>query len=151
MRVFGYGSLARRRDVVLDGWERWWGVAMDNRLALPGYKRYRDAAGSVPPLHVAFADLRPAPGASVRGDLLEVSVDDLAALDRRERNYLRVPLPALGEDVWAYIGSPEARARAATAREAGTLVLQRAYLELCGGGPDPAELPVLDLERVDLP
>jgi hypothetical protein len=59
--VFGYGSLvaplgldlarARRREgfvADLPGFRRVWGVAMDNRRDLPGYKCYVDADGRHP-------------------------------------------------------------------------------------------------------
>jgi hypothetical protein len=61
--VFGYGSLAAwagRGEALaeLAGARRVWGVAMDNRVEIPGYKVYVDPAdGSRPPVHVAFLDL----------------------------------------------------------------------------------------------
>src|SRR6185369_15893739 len=103
--VFGYGSLTALADrpdgppgrdphprgYVTDllGRRRRWGVAADNRTALPGYKRYRAADGSHPPVAVAFLDLAPGEGA-VNGVCLPVEPSVLAALDRRERNYARV-------------------------------------------------------------
>src|SRR6478735_213255 len=103
--VFGYGSLAGglatrpnpkhatgRFVAELAGLQRWWGVAMDNRISVPGYKTYRDTAGEAPAVHVAFLDLRPAlAGApAVNGVCLAVTGAELVALDRRERNYDRV-------------------------------------------------------------
>ena len=43
--VFGYGSLAEPRagrPLRLAGWRRVWGVAMDNRVTIPGYKYFLD-------------------------------------------------------------------------------------------------------------
>ena len=158
--VFGYGSLAEPgagRPLRLAGWRRVWGVAMDNRVTIPGYKYFLDGAGGRPAVCVAFLDVVPDPAAGVDGVVLEVG--DLDALDARERNYARVDVSAaldhdLGGPVWAYTGLEEARKRFA----AGPTVVQRAYLESVragfaahglGFGPEPA-LPVLDLERVDV-
>jgi cation transport regulator ChaC len=182
--VFGYGSLmtegrvAPTRSFHPDGFvtdlhdvRRCWGVAMNNRVDLPGYKYYLDARGDRPDVHVAFLDLRPAPGQSVNGVCLPVTVDELAILDRRERNYVRRDLTALcplaQEDirVWAYVGSPAGRRRLTTARAAGRAVIDRTYLEGVREafkrlGPaeyahyapslDPDGLPVLPLNRHDL-
>ena len=100
--VFGYGSLAelpagaRTRTpgaggfiADLDGYERGWGVAMDNRVDLPGYKRYRGRDGGRPAVHVCFLDIAPRAGAAVNGVCLPVDEAALAALDDRERNYER--------------------------------------------------------------
>ena len=158
--VFGYGSLAGPgggRPLRLAGWRRVWGVAMDNRVTIPGYKYFLDGAGGRPAVCVAFLDVVPDPAAGVDGVVCEVG--DLDALDARERNYARVDVSAaleghLGEPVWAYTGLEAARARFA----AGPTVVQRAYLESVragfaahglGFGPEPT-LPVLDLERVDV-
>lgn len=149
--VFGYGSLAEPgagRPLRLAGWRRVWGVAMDNRVTIPGYKYFLDGAGGRPAVCVAFLDVVPDPAAGVDGVVFEVA--DLDALDVRERNYRRVQVDGL----WLYTGLEEARERFA----AGPTVVQRAYLESVragfaahglGFGPEPA-LPVLDLERVDV-
>jgi cation transport regulator ChaC len=149
--VFGYGSLAEPgagRPLRLAGWRRVWGVAMDNRVTIPGYKYFLDGAGGRPAVCVAFLDVVPDPAAGVDGVVFEVA--DLDALDGRERNYRRVQVDGL----WLYTGLEEARERFA----AGPTVVQRAYLESVragfaahglGFGPEPA-LPVLDLERVDV-
>ena len=149
--VFGYGSLAEPgagRPLRLAGWRRVWGVAMDNRVTIPGYKYFLDRAGARPTVCVAFLDLVPDPAACVDGVVLEVA--ELGGLDARERNYRRVQVDGL----WLYTGLEEARERFA----AGPTVVQRAYLESVragfaahglGFGPEPA-LPVLDLERVDV-
>ncbi len=179
--VFGYASLSAllaapptrapsRHGYVTDlrGARRGWGVAADNALAVPGYKRYRAADGSYPPVRVAFLDLLDGEG-TVNGVCLPADAATLAALDRRERNYARVEVTQrlaapLGR-TWAYVGSPEARARLAEGRRAGTAVVTREYLGLVlagfaalgaeelarfHAGSDLDGLPVRDLERVDL-
>jgi hypothetical protein len=147
--VFGYGSLAQPgagRPLRLAGWRRVWGVAMDNRVTIPGYKYYLDEAGGRPAVRVAFLDVVPDPAACVDGVVVEVA--DLHWLDARERNYRRVEAAGL----WLYTGLEEARERFA----AGPTVVARAYLEgvraALGAafGPEP-ELPVIDLKRVDVP
>jgi hypothetical protein len=147
--VFGYGSLARPgagRPLRLAGWRRAWGVAMDNRMTIPGYKYYLDGTGGRPDVRVAFLDVVPDPAACVDGVVFEVA--DLDALDARERNYRRVAVDGL----WLYTGLEEARERFA----AGPTVVARAYLEdvraALGAafGPEP-ELPVMDLTRVEVP
>lgn len=174
--VFGYGSLAHSARgaglATLHGHRRRWGVAMDNRAAIPGYKRYADADGSHPPVHVAFLDLTPGDGA-VNGLCRRVSPAELAALDARERNYERVDvtariegMPAPPGRVWAYLGSPAGRARLAAGRRAGRAVVSRDYLDLVLRGfallgaaelarfhacSDLRDLPVAELHRVDLP
>lgn len=142
MLVFGYGSLVvpGAETFTLPGWRRTWGVAMDNRVEIPGYKVYEDPeTGERPAVFVAFLDLVPDPEASVEGTLLEVA--DVAPLDRRERNYRRVEvLPGIA----AYVGRPEARARF----EQGA-VITREYLARVPWEGEPP-LPVVDLRRRDL-
>lgn len=172
--VFGYGSLARLgepRQAQLNGYRRVWGVAMDNRVTLPGYKYYvtsDDAAR--PAVSVAFLDLLEDPSASVNGVLIPVRRSDLALLDSRERNYERREITAgladaVDRPVWAYTGSADGRRRFERARAAGHAVLSREYCEavidaFAALGPDAlAQLqaslgdppcPVVDLTRVDL-
>jgi hypothetical protein len=175
--VFGYGSLAR--DLLaevtvtrLDGYRRAFGVAADNRQAIPGYKRYRlPADGSFPAVFVAFLDIVAEPGATTNGVLAPIHAGTLADLDRRERNYDRIEVTAAIETppdgrVWAYAGSPDGRARFAAGAADGTAVVQRAYLDHVRdgfrrlGGAEYEHflassqldgLPLLDLERIDLP
>ena len=175
--IFGYGSLARDLlgDVVvarLDGYRRVLGVAADNSEAIPGYKRYRlPVDGSFPAVFVAYLDIVEHPQTVVNGVVAPIDSSALADLDRRERNYDRLDVTASIDSpppgrVWAYAGSPDGRARLAAGRAAGTAVVQRAYLEhvqagfrrlgdaqyghfLASSGLDG--LPLLDLERVDLP
>jgi hypothetical protein len=136
--VFGYGSLAadlRGGQVAeLRGYRRFWGVAMDNRVDVRGYKHYRlRSDGSRPPVCVAFLDVVVDAGAVTRGVCVPVAAAQLPALDRRERNYDRVdvtdavaPLPGT---VWAYVGTAAGRRRLRRAREGGRAVVSRDYLE----------------------
>jgi dephospho-CoA kinase len=174
--VFGYASLAAggTRVVALRGHRRVWGVAMDNRLAVPGYKIYEAPDGSRPAVDVAFLDLAPDASCAVEGSLLAVDAVELAALDERERQYRRVDVTAAidpavdgGGSVWAYVGRAEGRARASGGRAgAREVVIQRAYVDLVEAafrtlGPghlaryrastEPPPFPVQELARVNLP
>ena len=187
--VFGYGSLAARlgpthtREIKehgfvadLTGLRRAWGVAMDNRRDLPGYKYYTDAAGRRPAVFVTYLDLVAAPDqaqAAVNGLCLPVDEVMLEALDRRERNYERVDVSDRlavaglgGVRIWAYIGSAAARERFAAGRDTGTAVIDAGYVRMVAAGfaalgpaehaacrPSlhPGDLPVVELRRHDLP
>lgn len=173
--VLGYGSLAAEGDggavAVLRGWRRTWGVAMDNRLDVPGYKSYRlRSDASRPAVFVAFLDIEPAADASVTGACLPVDARRLGALDRRERNYERVDVSAQVVDapgrVWAYVGSAGGRDRLREGRRQGCAVVSRDYLDGALAAIDaaaPAEaaairravthdgLAVLWLDRVQIP
>jgi cation transport regulator ChaC len=182
--VFGYGSLVARGHVAptrafrsegfvadLRDFRRCWGVAMNNRVTLPGYKYYLDERGDRPGVHVAFLDLRPAWGQSVNGVCMPVTEDQLADLDQRERNYIRRDVTAfcdLAVDdvrVWTYLGSAGGRRRLTTARAAGRAVIDRSYLDsvmsafkrlgraeyaACAPSLDPGGVPVVALSRHDL-
>ena len=148
MLVFGYASLRALggRPARLHGWRRVWGVAMDNRVAIPGYKRYLDPRTGEPPgVHVAFLDIVEDPDASVDGVLLEAP--SLEALDARERNYVRRGVEVDGERAWTYVGSDDGRRRFA---EAEHLVVDAAYLELAGPVEAPP-YPICALQRIELP
>lgn len=152
--VFAYGSLAahaQARPATLPGLRRTWGVAMDNSVAIPGYKVYEDPqSGARPPVCVAFLDVEDDPRARLRGALVPVGPETLAALDVRERNYTRA---AIRTGVWIYRGREEARRRARAALAAGRLVVQRQYLEAVTaalGEVEPPPCPVVDLRRRDL-
>ena len=187
--VFGYGSLTARPGPVptrelkehgfvadLTGLRRAWGVAMDNRNDLPGYKYYTDAGGRRPEVFVAYLDLVVAPadgGAAVNGVCLPVDAAALEVLDRRERNYERVDVSdrvaaggMRGIRVWAYVGSAAARERLATGRDAGTAVIDAGYVRTveagfaalgaaehaaCRPSLHPGDLPVVELRRHELP
>src|SRR3954468_4926079 len=161
--VFGYGSLLEQAAGVpcrLQAPRRRWGVAMDNRRTIPGYKYFLDAAGGRPVVYVTFLDAVPDTASSVGGVAFAVEADGLAALDARERNYTRVDVTArvdadLGGPVWAYLGSDVGRARYAAGARAGTAVVARAYLDGVRAGfsarglafeADPLEVPVVELE-----
>ena len=183
--VFGYGSLAaaavtRGRDRYLEGFvadlrgmRRGWGVAMDNRIDIPGYKCYLDPQGRRPAVSVCFldVDLDDSPGACVNGVCLPVGAAELAALDHRERNYDRIDVTdricnADSMRVWTYRGSAEGRARFDTAVREGAAVIHAEYLETvnagfralgeaewsaCAASLDPGGIQVLELQRRELP
>jgi len=172
--VFGYGSLAwdgrcPLHQAELRDTRRVWGVAMDNTEDIPGYKHYRCRDGSRPEVCVAFLDLEPAEGEAVNGICLAATPERLAALDRRERNYVRVEVtesldPRPPGRTWAYVGRPESRARLRRARARSRAVVSREYREHVLRGfaalgrdalaafrrsTEPGGLPELDLVRVD--
>jgi gamma-glutamylcyclotransferase (GGCT)/AIG2-like uncharacterized protein YtfP len=175
--VFGYGSLAagpEQRQASLTGHRRVWGVAMDNRVALPGYKVYALPDGTRPQAAIAFLDLvattRGDDSPPVNGALLAVDATMLEALDRRERQYARVevgdaiaPRPPDDLPVWAFVGRPEGRARVS---DGGPVLIQRAYalavqsafaalgVRALGdylASTEPPPFPLADLTRIDLP
>jgi hypothetical protein len=177
--VFGYASLVvdggpRARPAVLSGYRVVWGVATDNRLAIPGYKMYlRRSDGARPAVYVAFLDLEPDRGGQVGGIVKPVTEEELAGLDARERNYDRIEVSgelqtdaALEGPVWAYRGSREGRERLRRGRDEGRAVVSRDYAEkvvagfrLLGDEEQGRRLttrgldrmPVWDLQRIDLP
>jgi hypothetical protein len=145
--IFGYGSLLAGGVLppgavpcTLRGRRRHWGVAMDNRADLPGYKHYLAPDGSRPAIFVAFLDLRPQPGSVVDGLAIPVPDAALPALDDRERNYDRVELAggdldaALDGPVFTYRGSAAGRARLAQGLAAGSARISRAYAEAIDAG-----------------
>jgi gamma-glutamylcyclotransferase (GGCT)/AIG2-like uncharacterized protein YtfP len=138
---------------VLRDHRRGWGVAMDNRRTIPGYKFYVDPeTGERPAVFVTFVCIWPEPGASVEGVVFEVDDDGLAALDDRERNYDRRDVSEHVDDtgpVWAYLASEAGRERFAAGRAAGTAVVSEEYLARVPGTDRPP-LPVLPLLRRDV-
>jgi hypothetical protein len=121
---------------------------------------------------VAFLDLQPGEdgGGSVNGVCVPVGATELARLDRRERNYVRIDvsdrIAAAGARVWAYAGSPDGRARLHAGRQAGTAFIAAAYLRgveaafaalgddehrRCRPSLAPGGLPVAELIRHELP
>jgi hypothetical protein len=183
--VFGYGSLAgepppahpgaNRRFheagfvAELPGLVRGWGVAMDNRRDLPGYKYYTAADGTRPAVFVSFLDVSEGEGVT-NGLCLPVDEPTLAVLDRRERNYARRDVSDLagtpgGVRVWIYVGTADARARLGDGRAAGTAVIDAGYLrsvraafaalgeaelEACAPSLEPGGLDVVELIRHEL-
>ena len=186
--VFGYGSLAgwlaagisraaSARGFVTDvvGARRTWGVAMDNRRDLPGYKYYTGPDGTRPEVFVAFLDLRCAgdAGARVNGVCVPVDDEDLVMLDRRERNYRRIDIthrvaasrPGAAR-IWAYAGSASARERFRQGHTTGAAVVDANYVRgvhaafarlgeserrACAPSLETGDLPVVSLQRHDLP
>ena len=175
--VFGYGSLAgdlalAGRIARLAGYRRVWGVAADNAHAIPGYKQYRlRSDGSVPAVFVAFLDIVEDVEQCVNGVVAPVDGDLLAELDRRERNYDRIDVTAAIDSavdgrVWTYVGSSDGRTRHANGLAHDRLAISRDYLASVDsafrslGEAEHAHflassvldgVPVLDLDRVDLP
>ena len=153
--VFGYGSLVDPASfsrtigrsnwlaedyalATLNGHKRTWGIAMDNRLSLPGYKRYvaADAPDTYPEVYVCFLDVAPDPAHCVIGAMTAVSADEFARLKVRERNYRAVDVtdaiahPPLDGRVFTFMGLPEARARYRAGRDANTLAISSGYLAM---------------------
>lgn len=178
--VFGYGSLvtpggeriAGLTGTVLRGYRRTWNVAMDNTRAIPGYKRYLDpATGTPPPWFVVFLNIVPDAGRSVNGAVFPVSGEELAELDRRERNYDRIEVSsslaqAVGGTVWTYTGVRAAVERFETGMRAGRAVISQDYQQIVLQGftalgddavrefhavTDPPPCSVVPLERVAVP
>jgi hypothetical protein len=182
--VFGYASLVALPDAapaVLRGWRRVWGVAMDNAIAVPGYKVYERPDGARPACAIAFLDLERDAEGEVEGALIAADVRTLEALDARERQYRRIDVTgavapataatpsAVSSDarVWTYVGRGPGRARVAAGRAGdATVVVQRAYADLVErafaergedalaryrASTEPPPFPVVELARVDLP
>jgi len=166
--VFGYGSLAADiggERARLHGYRRVWGVAMDNRLDIPGYKSYRRHDGSRPAVYVAFLDIAEDLDAAIDGVLLAVDDGALRALDARERNYDRIDVTAAVASapgtVWTYRGSDAGRERLRTGLRTGSAVVDAAYLEAVRARFSALqidddvrpgeELPTVALRRLDLP
>lgn len=185
--MFAYGSLVSppgrtpgrgwsEHGFVADllGFRRGWGVAMDNRRDLLGYKYYTDARGRRPQVFVAFLDVLPSARADDAVNGLCVPVDDLllAELDRRERNYDRLDVServrvdsADDVRVWTYAGSAEGRERLRHGLAVGAAVIDAHYLQgvadgfarlgedehrACAPSLDPGDLPVVPLRRHEL-
>lgn len=143
--IAGYGSLAAEAPhdsplVAVRGLRRDWGVALDNAVDVPGYKHYVLPDGTRPSCHVAFLDAVEADASTATVDAILYPVADapaLEVLDRRERNYRRVDVrdrvvdPPVGGPLWLYVGLPEGRERAATARVDGSLRVSRRYAQRC--------------------
>jgi len=137
--VFGYGSLVDGHEEQiacrLEGYRRRFTVAMDNSVDLPGYKYFVDpGTGERPSVFVAFLNLEPEPDGVVNGVAFPVDDAALAALDRRERNYVRCDVSAmlredLGSRAYAFVGRDDAKARFARAQRDGLAVVSRDYYE----------------------
>jgi hypothetical protein len=124
---------------------------MDNSLDLPGYKYYVDAeTGQRAAVFVTFVNIEPEPECAVDGVVFPAADDELPLLDARERNYER---RRVGEDLWAFVGTGDARARYERGAALGTAVVDAEYLRLvCESFPDidRPDLPVRALRRIDI-
>jgi hypothetical protein len=142
--VFAYGSLALlprpATEHQLTGFARTWNVAMDNRVDLPGYKFYADPhTGQRPDIYVAFLNVVPSPGSAVNGVVIDVTHDELALIDSRERNYDRVEVtahvtPRPAGEVYAYVGSAPARRRFSRGLREGSCTVDATYLDAVRDG-----------------
>jgi len=155
--VFGYGSLVAiaplarflgrtslaAEDYVLcrlNGFRRSWNIAWDNSIEAPGYAHYVDReTGERYPGHVVVLNIRPDSSSAVNGIAFRVTPEELARLDRRERNYDRVEVTdlldtALPAPVWTYRGKSEAEARYRRGLARGDAVINRAYREAVAAG-----------------
>lgn len=186
--IFGYGSLVNQEALArylcrtctadtthfchLHGYRRCWNVAMDNRLDLPSYKYYLDAAtGQRPNIFVTFLNIRSAPQTSVSGILFEVSQEELAQLDMRERNYRRIEITdqlditVANGYAWVYIGTPEAEERYQKGLNSKTAFISEEYHQFvhdcfsqCNSAialnyreaTDTPEVPLKKLIRIDI-
>lgn len=172
--VFGYGSLVagneRGHVARLRGHTRVWGVAMDNRVDIPGYKSYRlRSDASRPAVFIAFVDIEPDPAGVVTGVCMPVADAELLALDERERNYDRIDVTdavdgAPGGRVFAYRGSQDGRGRLHEGVAAGQAAVGHEYLaavvaavgaiardEVAALAHRLTGFELLDLERVEVP
>lgn len=155
----------------LAGFRRTWGVAMDNRRDIAGYKYYVDpTSGDRPHVFVAFLDLEPSPDTATNGLVLPVTPGVLTRLDRRELQYQRIDVsgrfPSLTGPVWVYVGSAAGRARRRAGDRRGATVVVRAYeaavrrgFAALGAGEQaafeastsPCTCPRIELVRRDIP
>jgi hypothetical protein len=182
--LFVYGSLVAdgprtaTRDLHPDGviadlpgYRRTWGVAMDNRVDIPGYKFYVDRLTNERPLvRVAFLDIEPEPHHVVNGICRPVTPDELRDLDAREQQYVRIDVgagfPMIASTVWTYVGSASGRERRRDGDSSGATVVAQGYRDLVLAGfnalgPDeraafdsstaPCSCPVVPLVRRELP
>lgn len=107
---FGYGSLVNRLTrspsekfykATLQGWERQWAHRADIPEFATGYPERIGCLG-ICPLTIARR-----PGCRIDGVLAELNRDQLPSLDRRERGYDRLALPASDFDIEGEINGSE--------------------------------------------
>lgn len=146
--VFAYGSLAELREPLrlgdeelrpvpgrLNGFRRFWGVAMNNWEEAPSRKHFVDPETRQPPsVRVAFLDIEEEAGATVNGLAIPVDDERLAALDLRERRYTRLDVsatfePALAHTIYAFVGREDARERVRSDSADEPIVVSEEYLE----------------------
>lgn len=153
----------------LGGFGRHWGAAMDNWASANDHKYFVDpSTGERPHLRVAYLDIEARQGGSVNGLAIPVDATRLGVLDAREVNYSRIDVstafePALGRQVFTYVGTEAARERCRRGAAEGDLFASRDYVtavrrafELLG--PDalaefdrmtePLPFPELDLKLI---
>lgn len=185
--IFGYGSLVNQEALArylcrpcstdatafcqLKDYRRCWNVAMNNSIDLPAYKHYLDTAtGQRPNIFVTFLNIRPEQHACVSGVLFEVSQQELAQLDMRERNYQRIAVteqvdkPLTNATVWVYIGTPEAEQRYQEGLKSNSAYIPEEYYQFvrhcfsqCGSAialnyqeaTDAPEVPLRKVIRID--
>jgi len=170
--VFGYGSLVdlerlagflgrelTPEDVAfghLLGYRRAWNLATDNRLDLPGYKRYLDPeTGERPEVFVTFLNLRQVEAVErgaednrgrprVNGVAFRVTEGELRRIRSRERNYRltevtelwrpeasnHTPGRELPGRILTSLGKPEAEARFREGRATDRAVIRTSYRRL---------------------
>ena len=125
------------------GLRRSWGVAMDNRRDLPGYKYYPDARGARPDVFVAYLDLVAGARRSGRAGQRRLPAGRRGhagaarpprAQLRAHRRVDRVAAGRWGARVWAYIGRAAARERLAEGRRTGTAVIDAGYVRTVEAG-----------------
>jgi hypothetical protein len=130
--VFGYGSLMAEwldeeesHIANLEGFERDWRATMDNSIRIADYKVYEARSEEQKPPYVSFVNVsQSTASACVTGIVKPVSLWQLAQLDHRERNYLRIDVtdsirfigpqadhPKRPYTVWTYTASQASHKR----------------------------------------
>lgn len=187
--VFGFGSLVDLEALAeyldrgpfsdhefvrcrLRNFRRAWNIARDNSEVIPGHNHLVCAvSGERLDGYVVVVNIREAPGHAVNGIAFQVSDEELAVLDSRERNYDRIDVsdgldtPVAGR-IWAYRGKPAAEERYKMGVATGTAVINSAYHTLVHlafeshgeefladylASTDPPEIPLRALRRVPTP
>jgi hypothetical protein len=118
----------------LRGYRRVWGVAMDNTVDIPGYKYYVDpSSGRRPDVRVAFLDITPDPTCAVNGICRPITARELADIDVRERQYVRIEvsdaISSIDATVWTYAGSAFGRSNRRDGDRTDRTVVAREYLD----------------------
>ncbi len=180
--VFGYGSLVspaslgatldRGVDTASDGWSEatlaGWGRRWNYGVG-HWYGVHQQPDGAERTVTIVALGLAAAAAASTNGIVVRVDDEELARLDRRERDYDRVdvtdlvtaPVQLAGRVV-TYVPRPAAVERYEAARDAGSAAIEQRYWDLVAGafadlGADrleryvrttpPPDVPVLVLDR----
>ena len=180
--MFGYGSLTALADGVvpsrtpraegfvcdLHGYRRQWGVAMDNRRDLPGYKHYTDEPAGGRRCSSASSTSRPTRAARSTGcasrSTARGSRSSTSASATTSGSTSRRSVDAGGARVWAYVGGRDARLRMRWAVGAHRAVIDaplsghgrrrlpgagRASSSALRASLSPGRLPVVALTRHD--